>query len=119
MTMPAPRRGEVWFADLGTGVGHEQQGRRPVLILTTDGYNAGPARLAMVCPLTSKIAKSRPITYHVRIDPPAGGLKLPSVILCDQLRCISQDRLVGPPRGSLDPAILVQVETALRVLLVL
>jgi mRNA interferase MazF len=117
--MPVPRRGEVWMADLGTGVGHEQQGRRPVLILTTDGYNAGPAQLAMACPLTSKVAKSRSIAFHVRVDPPAGGLKVPSVILCDQLRCISQDRLVGAAWGTLDPATFIRVETVLRVLLVL
>jgi mRNA interferase MazF len=119
MTMPGPRRGEVWLAELGTGAGHEQQGRRPVLILTTDGYNAGPARLAMICPLTSRIAKSRSIPYHVRVDPPAGGLKVASVVLCDQLRCISQDRLVGSAWGAIDPARLVQVETMLRALLVL
>src|SRR5689334_2651694 len=98
--MASPRRGEVWLADFGTGVGHEQQGRRPVVILTTDGYNAGPARLVMACPLTSKVAKSRPITYHVRFDPPDGGIKVASVILCDQLRCVSQDRLVGPAWGA-------------------
>jgi mRNA interferase MazF len=117
--MASPRRGEVYLAELGTGMGHEQQGRRPVVVLTTDGYNAGPAGLLMVCPFTTKIAKARPIPHHVRVDPPIGGIKVPSVILCDQLRCISRQRLDGLAWGVLDQATLAQVETAIRVLLVL
>jgi len=67
--MADPVRGEVWLADLGATRGHEQAGRRPVLILSVDPFNAGPAGLVVVLPLTSTI---RNVAAHIRIDPPEG-----------------------------------------------
>jgi mRNA interferase MazF len=115
--MPDPSRGEIWLADLGGGRGHEQVGQRPVLVVSDDGFNAGLAGLVMVVPLTSKVAKSRNIPAHIRIGPPEAGLKTPSVILCDQLRTISKDRLGKAAWGTVSPATMAAVETVLRVLL--
>src|SRR6266702_5824575 len=115
--MADPIRGEIWLADLGTGRGHEQTGQRPVLVVSDDAFNAGPAGLVMTMPLTSRVAKSKNIPAHIRIDPPEAGLKTPSVILCDQLRAISKDRLGKAPWGTVLAATLVDVELALRVLL--
>ena len=53
--MADPIRGEVWLADLGPTRGHEQSGRRPILIFSVDVFNAGPAGLVVVLPLTSTI----------------------------------------------------------------
>lgn len=55
MTMADPIRGQVWLADLGATRGHEQFGRRPVVVLSVDSFNAGPAGLVIVLPCTSKI----------------------------------------------------------------
>ncbi len=41
--MSAPGRGEVWLADLNPTRGHEQAGRRPVLVVSEDLFNRGPA----------------------------------------------------------------------------
>jgi hypothetical protein len=35
--MADPSRAEVWLADLGTGLGYEQQGKRAILILRAFG----------------------------------------------------------------------------------
>jgi mRNA interferase MazF len=115
--MADPARGEIWLADLGSGRGHEQAGPRPVLVVSDDAFNAGLAGLVMVAPLTSKVAKSRNIPAHIRIDPPEAGLKTPSVILCDQLRAVSKDRLGKAAWGSVSAATLADVELVLRVLL--
>jgi mRNA interferase MazF len=115
--MPDPIRGEIWLADLDSGRGHEQSGQRPVLVVSDDGFNSGLSGLVVTAPLTSKVAKSKNIPTHIRIDPPEGGLKTPSVILCDQLRAISKDRLGKAPWGTVSAATLVEVELALRVLL--
>ena len=115
--MADPHRGEIWLADLGSGRGHEQSGQRPVLVVSEDAFNAGLAGLVMVVPLTSRVKKSRNIPAHIPIDPPEGGLKAPSILLCDQLRSISKDRLGTAPWGTVSAATLAQVETALRVLL--
>ncbi len=57
--MADPIRGEIWLADLGIGRGHEQTGQRPVLVVSDDAFNAGPAGLVMTIPLTSKVASQR------------------------------------------------------------
>jgi mRNA interferase MazF len=97
MAMADPIRGEIWLADLGTARGHEQLGQRPVLVVSDDAFNAGLSGLVMAVPLTSKVGRSKTIPAHIRVDPPEGGLKTPSVILCDQLRTISKDRLGKTP----------------------
>ncbi len=108
-----PRRGEVWFADLSPTVGHEQAGRRPILIISADGYNRSGAGLVIALPLTSKV---RPLLGRVPITPPEGGLKVASDILCGQVRAVSGERLLRR-WGAVKPATLATVAMALRVLL--
>jgi mRNA interferase MazF len=45
--MAEPRRGEIWLADLRPTHGREQAGRRPVLVLSVDSFNSGPADLVI------------------------------------------------------------------------
>jgi len=89
--MGSPRRGEVWLAQLSPIVGHEQGGARPVLVVSTDAYNAGPAGLVVVVPITS--GQKHSIPMHLPVGPPEGGLRRPSVVLCDAVRSISTERL--------------------------
>src|SRR5438046_9651177 len=88
-----PRRGEIWFGDLDPVRGHEQGGARPVLVVSWDEYNRGPAGLLVVLPLTSR---DRRIALHVRVAPPEGGLRRPSVIECDAVRSAARERLTEP-----------------------
>lgn len=85
--MPSPsagyRRGEVWWADLSPVRGHEQAGRRPVLIVSDDGFNRSGLDMAIVVPLTSA---QRGWSTRVLIVPPEGGLAAPSEIMGDQVR---------------------------------
>jgi mRNA interferase MazF len=90
-SVSSPQRGEIWLADLDPTFGHEQGGRRPVLVVSVDSFNAGLSGLVVVLPLTSRI---RPVPLHVPIDPPEGGLRLPSAILCDAVRSIDRRRLI-------------------------
>lgn len=106
--MPDPIRGEVWPADLGMGRGHEQSGQRPVLVVSDDGLNSGLSGL--VVPLTSKIGKSKSIPAHIPVGPPEAGLKTASVLLCDQLRAISKDRLGKAPWGTMSATTPTKVE---------
>lgn len=111
--MNGPRRGEVWLADLDPTRGHEQAGKRPVLVISEDLFNQGPADLVIVLPLTSRL---RPIPTRIRIAPPQGGLKVESEILCDAVRSISKTRLVLR-WGEVAPSTLDQVDDCLRILL--
>jgi mRNA interferase MazF len=105
-------RGEVWYADLAPTRGHEQSGQRPVLVVSVDRYNEGPAGLVLVLPITST---QRGILYHVPVKPPEGGLKKSSDILCDAIRSISKERLVRR-LGRIDQKTLAAVEERLRIL---
>ena len=46
------RRGEIYFANLGIGIGAEQQGDRPVIILQNDTGNVNSPTV-IVAPLTT------------------------------------------------------------------
>ncbi len=111
---PEPSRGDIWLADLNPIRGHEQAGTRPVLVVSTDMFNHGPAGLVFVLPLTRT---DRHIPAHIPIKPPEGGVKNRSLILCDALRSISKDRLTGSPWGRIAPATMQRVEETLRILL--
>lgn len=111
-----PSRGEIWQADLNPTRGHEQAGKRPVLIVSTNTFNHGPADLVFVLPLTRT---NRNIPIHIPIYPPEGGLTSVSYILCDALRSISKDRLDSGPWGRVSNETLSRVEEILRLLLAL
>jgi mRNA interferase MazF len=76
-----PDRGDVMLADLSPTVGHEQSGRRPVLVLTPQRYNRLTG-LAVVCPLTN-----REKGYGFEVALPA-GLTVTGVVLADQVKSL-------------------------------
>ena len=86
-----PVRGEIWLGDLNPGKGHEQAGKRSALMVSVDTFNAGPAGLVVVVPITTK---DKNIPLHVQINPPEGGLKEISYAKCEDLRSISKARLI-------------------------
>lgn len=106
-------RGQIRVADLNPAMGHEQANVRPVLIVSNDQFNSGPAGLVTVVPITGT---DRGIPLHIRIDPPEGGLTKPSVILCDQVRTISVKRL-QKELGMVTQATMAEVEDRIRILL--
>jgi mRNA interferase MazF len=106
-------RGDIWFADLNPVRGHEQAGRRPVLIVSEDTFNQSRADLVIVIPITSTL---RPIPFHVVLHPPEGGLTNPSALLCEAVRSISKDRLITR-WDAVSPATMAQVEDRLRILM--
>ena len=104
------KRGEIYFADLDPVMGSEQGGMRPVLIIQNDlGNRFSPT--VIVLPLTSKTGKT-PLRTHVIVHPPCGGLKRPSIILCEQVRTLEKRRLRRYV-GMLRPDKMHQVEQAL------
>ena len=111
--MAYPHRGEIWLADLRPTRGREQTGRRPVLVLSVDFFNAGPADLIVVLPLTST---QRDIPLHVKVSKGDGGTKSDCVILCEAIRSVSKERLISR-WGVLPQEVMAEVEDRLRILL--
>ena len=108
-----PSRGEVWTADLNPTRGREQAGHRPVLVLSNDPLNHGPAGLIVAAPLTSR-EKHQPL--HAPLDPPEGGVKIRSYVKCEDIRSLSKQRL-GRRWGRVSAATMAAVEERMRILL--
>ena len=108
-----PARGDIWLADLNPTRGHEQAGIRPVLVISADTFNSGPAGLVVVIPLTTRL---RDVPLHVQLDPPEGGLQRRSAIKCEDIRSISAERLAGR-WGVLSSSTMALVEDNLRIFL--
>jgi mRNA interferase MazF len=106
-------RGEVWLVDLNPTRGDEQAGTRPALVVSTDEFNQGPAGLVIVVPMTTT---ERGIPLHVSVDPPEGGVDRRSFIKCEDVRSISEQRLVRH-FGVVSPNTLSLVADRLRIVL--
>ena len=113
--MPKPRRGEIWYGHLDPVVGHEQAGRRPVVVVSDDFFNQSAAELAVVVPLTTR---RRGLPLHVDVPATEGGLRQDSYIMCEAIRCVSTDRLEDL-WGELSADTMYEVEDRLRRLLML
>lgn len=112
---PAYVRGELWWADLNPVRGHEQAGRRPVLVVSDDRFNQSPLDMIFVIPLTSSI---RAWPTRIRLDPADGGVAITSDLMCDQLRVVSVERLERRI-GAVDRDEMERVADILRLVLVL
>jgi mRNA interferase MazF len=86
-----PRKGEVWLVDFGEPVGREQSGRRPAVVVSADALNEGPAGVIMVVPCTTA---RRGLPSHIEIEPGDSGLDLVSYAKCEDMKSISEERLV-------------------------
>ena len=85
------QRGDIYYADLGKGIGSEQAGYRPVVIIQNNtGNRFSPT--VIVASITSRTATKAKLPTHVFIDK-TSGLEQPSIVLLEQLRTIDKRRL--------------------------
>ena len=84
-------RGEIYYADLGCGIGSEQQGFRPVVIIQNDtGNKYSPT--VIIAAISSKANVKAKLPTH-RFIPAGNGLELPSIVLAEQIRTVDKRRL--------------------------
>ncbi len=107
------RRGDVWLVDFGEVVGREQVGTRPAVVVSADALNEGPAGVLMVIPLTSA---RRGLPSHIEIDGPSSGLNEVGYAKCEDLKSISDRRLVHRV-GTVDSVAMAAIERVLHYLL--
>lgn len=100
------RRGDIYFVSLNPTRGHEQQGMRPVLIVSPDAFN-----LAMGTPLVAPItngggfALSRGFTVSLA----GAGTTTTGVVLCSQVCTLDIDARQGRWVESVPPEIIDDV----------
>ena len=107
--------GDVFWADLPAIGGHEQGGRRPVIIFQDTASFTLPT--VLVIPLTSKLSARR-FPGVVLIQPsPTNGLSAPSLALVFQLRVCDLYRVDEDPVGHLDDPDLQAVQAMAKALM--
>ena len=79
------RRGEVWVVDLDPAEGHEQKGRRPVLVISPDAFNQ-VTKVPVVLPITSGGNFARTAGFAVSLA--GAGTKTTGVVHCDRPRAL-------------------------------
>lgn len=88
------RRGEVWQARLAPRSGSEQSGRRPVLIVSNDGFNAAEGwRSVIVVPFSTSGLQRGRVATAVAFSKGRGGLPRPSVAVCHQVTTLDRAKL--------------------------
>jgi len=113
MSNEKPVRGEVWDVDLNPVLGHEQGGKRPLLVVSVDQFNQGPSGLVIVVPITSR---DRNIRSRIAIEAGEGGCKTRSFAMCEAIRSISLERMTRRC-GMVSSETMEKVEYCLRVIL--
>ncbi len=94
MVTTAPRRGEIWWADLPTPVGSGPGYRRPVLIVQSDVFNASKIATIIVAAITSNVELAR-APGNVRLDRKESRLPKDSVVDISQLATLDRRILTG------------------------
>ena len=100
------RRGQLWWAVLDPVVGHEQAGRRPVVIVSSNWWNQANAPVVGIVPISSKI---KGLPHHIPVQAGMGGLPRASVLLPEHLRFIDRRRLVEAVGGELNVEIMAKL----------
>lgn len=103
----------MWLVDFGQPVGREQAGRRPAVVISADRLNESAAGVVMVVPCTTA---RRELPSHIEIDPADSGLDEVSYAKCEDLKSISEGRLIGR-LGAVGPEVTVEIGRVLRILL--
>jgi mRNA interferase MazF len=84
-------RGDIYWADLDPTVGHEQAGRRPVLILSRTAFNDRSGTVVAVALTSAEPRAGFPLTLELTQT----GLPKRTWVKISQIRTISTQRLAG------------------------
>lgn len=108
------QRGDIYWADLTPRSGSEQRGRRPVVIVSHNGFNQTPGwRSIIVVPISTSAAQTRRGPTAVDLPEGAGGLERARVALCHQVTTLDRVKLTQR-LGTLSHDLLNQVENGLK-----
>ena len=108
------RRGDVFWADLTPRSGAEQAGRRPVIVVSHDGFNDAPGwRSVIVVPLSASEAQARRGPTAVALAPGSAGLRKAGVALCHQVTPLDRAKLAERV-GTLSADVMSQIADGLR-----
>jgi mRNA interferase ChpB len=79
------KRGDIYLVSLDPTSGHEQRGRRPVLVISPDDFNR-LTNVPLVVPITSGGNFARVAGFTVSLS--GAGTRTTGVVRCDQIRSL-------------------------------
>jgi mRNA-degrading endonuclease toxin of MazEF toxin-antitoxin module len=100
------KRGEIWLVGLDPGEGHEQKGRRPVLIVSPEAFNR-VTKVPVVLPITSGGSFARTAGFAVPLT--GAGTKTTGVVRCDQPRALDLGTRGGKRLESVSDVVMDEV----------
>ncbi len=103
------------MANLEPSEGSEQGGTRPVVVVSRDALNKF-SPVVVVCSITDAANKKKVYPTHVKVPAGTGGLRMESIIICEQVRAISKTRLKEQV-GKFDKQVMTSIEAALKITL--
>ena len=75
-----PKQGDIVILTFDPQAGHEQQGRRPALIVSNEVFNKNVG-LAIACPITNT---DRNFPFHLKVD----SSNITGYVMCEQVKSI-------------------------------
>ena len=108
------KRGEVYWADLVPRSGSEQTGRRPVILVSHDGFNQTPAwRSIIVVPISTPSSQGKRGPTVIELSGGAAGLPKASFAVCHLVSTLDRAKLTRRI-GTLSSESLREVEEGLK-----
>ena len=111
----APRRGEIWWAELPAPRGSEPGHRRPVVIVQSNPFNESRIQTVVVAAITSNL-RLADAPGNVRLRPADSGLPKASVANVSQILTVGREFL-AERAGSLPAAAMNRVADGLKLVL--
>lgn len=106
-------RGDIYLVSLDPTSGHEQQGTRPVLVVSPTAFNR-LTRTPIVLPITTGGNFARTGGFAVSLE--GAGTKTVGVVRCDQARALDLASRSARRLESVPPAVMDDVLARLAVL---
>ena len=108
------KRGDVYWADLVPRSGSEQTGRRPVVVVSHDGFNETPGwRSIIVVPVSTSASQAKRGPTVIEITGGVVGLTKVSLAVCHQVTTLDRAKLTRKI-GTLSSQLLSAVEEGLK-----
>ena len=88
------KRGEVYWADLVPRSGSEQTGRRPVILVSHDGFNQTPGwRSILVVPISTSSSQGKRGPTVIELPGETAGLPKASFAVCQRVTTLDRAKL--------------------------
>ena len=107
-------RGDIYWAELIPRSGSEQKGKRPVIIMSHDGFNKTPGwKSIIVIPVTTSSRQMGRGPTAIFLTKGTGKLSKDSIAICHQITTLDRSKLTQYI-GTLDKNTLKKVEQGLK-----